>query len=439
MRENMTTFLKTTLFLLLFVLNLGFFEKKVQAQNDPEQLAKTLVETQQYAEALPYFDDLVHLYPADKELNYYLGMCLAETKQFTPQAKAALQTSMGEDTPMKSLYYLGQCFHAENNFNEALNYYSQFNEQAKNRVKRTTEVDHLIELCKQQVNPFSKPVGPTEIEPKKVEEPTNSIAKEDPEEFIIPSELKDSLINFQINSNIKYLNIDQFKSKSSLAAYTQAWQAEKESNDILEKTNALREKYNSAFAGEKEEIANKILVLEKEAYNKNKEISESYANARRDEMNYWDQADPATIQAFSEKIRSMEDSIQQEKEKARIELLEAQKPVVLPNSFVKNSLPEQAVPVDQGVIYKIQLGAYSKTPPDWVERLFKKLAVIRRIDQYTDDNGVTVYTVGELKSYNDALQMQSQVRTEGVKDAFVAAYQNGKRISVKEARKITEE
>jgi hypothetical protein len=65
--------------------------------------------------------------------------------------------------------------------------------------------------------------------------------------------------------------------------------------------------------------------------------------------------------------------------------------------------------------------------------------VIRRIDEYTDAKGVTVYTVGELKSYEDALQMQSQVRMEGVKDAVVAAYLNGKRIPVNEARKISEQ
>lgn len=147
----------------------------------------------------------------------------------------------------------------------------------------------------------------------------------------------------------------------------------------------------------------------------------------------------ASIRAFVEEIRTMEDSISQARELERRKVLEASKPIVLPDSLVENLTPEEPVAASTGITYRIQIGAYSRTPPDWVQRLFKKLSVIRRIDQYTDDNGVTVYTVGELKSYQDALQMQSQVRTEGVSDAFIAAYKDGERIPLKQARQITGE
>lgn len=442
MRENMTTSLKTTTFLLLFVLLAGSLTKNAHAQNDSEQLAKDLVENEQFAKALPYFQDLVNLYPQDKELNYYLGMCLVETEQFTPQAKEALQISLGKDTPPKSFYYLGQCFHAENNFAQALDYYNQFDDKARSRVKRTTELERMIEFCEQEINPFPAPrqleKKPETIEEESAEE-TGTIATEKPKDIEIPKGLKDSLINFQINSSIKYLKIDQFHNASSLQAYIQAWQAEQELNELLEKTNKLREEYNEAFAEDKETIASRILSLEKEAYQRNQTINQNYFEARQNENAFWNEASPKTIQAFTNKINAMEDSIWQAREAKRIKDMEARKPVILPDSLVKNLLPEKPVTEDKGIIYKIQIGAYSKAPPGWVQDLFKKLRVIRRIDQYTDENGVTVYTVGELKSYKDALQMQSQVRTEGVKDAFVAAYKNGERISVNEAKKITEE
>ena len=432
----MTTSLKTTSFLLLFVLISAFFTKSTQAQNDPEQLAKDFVENGNYSEALPYFEDLVHLYPQDKELNYYLGMCLVETENFSQQARNALQIALGDDTPAKSFYYLGQCFHAENNFSEALQYYQQYDKEAKKREKRSTRIEELIELCEQQVNPF--PVPEEEI----TEEQEETAAPEEeliPEVVEIPTGLADSLINFQVNATIKYLNIDQFNSKNSLNAFVKAWQAEQNLNNIQEQTSRLRNAYKTALASNKNKIAEQILQLEKETYQQTHTINQFYAEARALEKTYWDGQSAQSIQDFALQIRQMEDSIRHAREQKRIEKLEAQKPLVLPDSLVKTMLPEEPVVVDKGVVYKIQIGAYSKTPPDWVQRLYKKLAIIRRIDQYTDEKGVTVYTVGELKSYNDALQMQSQVRTEGVKDAFIAAYQDGQRISVQEARKISDE
>jgi|TARA_R110002050_G_scaffold53783_5_gene122161 tetratricopeptide (TPR) repeat protein len=434
---NKTTFLKTTSFLLLFVLNPVFFGKTVQAQSDPEQLAKDLAEKGQYAEAIPYFEDLVHLYPADKELNYYLGMCLVENEQFTQQARTALQTSLGKETPDKSLYYLAQCFHSENNFSEALNYYRQYDDEARAREKRRTKLDELVGLCERQINPFPEPV--VEIAEEKTKEEPEAVPEIQSEDVEIPAGLEDSLIQFQVNSRIKYLKIDQFKHASALQAFIRAWKAEQELQGMVNETSRLREEYNDAFATEKEDIANAILVLERETYAKSQEVSRNYTEARRSEMDFWDQADPASIRAFVEEIRTMEDSISQARELERRKVLEASRPIVLPDSLVENLIPEEPVAASTGITYRIQIGAYSRTPPDWVQRLFKKLSVIRRIDQYTDDNGVTVYTVGELKSYQDALQMQSQVRTEGVSDAFIAAYKDGERIPLKQARQITGE
>lgn len=452
MRQNMTTFLKTTSFLLLFVLFSGLSVHTAIAQDDPELIAKDLVENGQYAKALPYFKDLVRLYPSDKVLNYYLGMCLAETEQFSATTKKALETSLGDNTPKKSLYYLGECFQAENNFPEALNYYQQFDDQAKNREKRDTRLDELIKLCQEKINPFTNTVAKQKQEEKDTssevvpqEIPTDTIAvtapapiQEKPNRVEIPEGLEDSLINFQVNSDIQYLKISQFKNPTSLKAFILAWQDQQELKQLLRQASQLRAEYDTVVADRKQAVANKILSLEKKTYAKNQKINQKYEEARKDERSYWSQASPETIKAFSDRVNFMQDSILQAKKEVRIKKLEAEKPVILPDSLVKAMTPEQVAPVDNGVTYKIQIGAYSKTPPDWVQRLFKKLSVIRRIDKYTDNKGVTVYTVGELKSYKDALQMQSQVRQEGVKDAFVAAYKNGERIPLTEARKIAE-
>ncbi|HKJ43099.1 MAG TPA: tetratricopeptide repeat protein [Sunxiuqinia sp.] len=452
MYKNKSSTLKTILFLLLFGPAFGFFTESVQAQNDPELIAKNLVENGQYNKAIPYFEDLVRLYPKDKVLNYYLGMCLAETEQFSKETKKALEISLGENTPVKSLYCLGQYYHAQSDFSQAIKYYQQFDDKARRRDKRDTQLDELMKQAREKINPFPQPIvqkapKPKEEETQSTTTDTSKIATAQPDSAItappkvvaIPEILKDTIINFQVNSSIKYLKASQFQKQASLQAFIKAWKGEQELQELLDKTNQLRETYDSAQAGPKADLANQILELEKQQYAKHQSINKNYNQARMLENRYWQTANPDSVNAFTDRIHTMEDSIHQAKETVRINQLEAEKPKVLPDSLAKTLLPEKPQTIDNGITYKIQIGAYSKTPPDWVQRLFKKLSVIRKIDHYTDDNGVTVYTVGELKSYDDALQMQSQVRLEGVKDAFIAAYKNGERIPVKEARKLSKE
>jgi hypothetical protein len=74
--------------------------------------------------------------------------------------------------------------------------------------------------------------------------------------------------------------------------------------------------------------------------------------------------------------------------------------------------------------------------PTSVKRLFDKLSLIRKIDNYTDDRGVVVYTTGNLVNLEDAMTMLKQVQQEGVEDAIIAAYFKGKRIPLTEAKAL---
>jgi hypothetical protein len=65
---------------------------------------------------------------------------------------------------------------------------------------------------------------------------------------------------------------------------------------------------------------------------------------------------------------------------------------------------------------------------------FKNIAMLRKVENYIDDKGVVVYTTGNLTTYDDALVMLNQIKQEGVKDAIIAAYQNGKRITLEQAK-----
>ena len=52
------------------------------------------------------------------------------------------------------------------------------------------------------------------------------------------------------------------------------------------------------------------------------------------------------------------------------------------------------------------------------------------------DDGLTIYSVGKFKDYASAEKVKSEVQAQGITDAFVAPYNNGKRISLEEARKL---
>ena len=88
------------------------------------------------------------------------------------------------------------------------------------------------------------------------------------------------------------------------------------------------------------------------------------------------------------------------------------------------------------VVFKIQIGKYNTQLPESTKSC-SKISVLRKIDQYTDENNYIVYTIGELTNIKDAVKLQNQIRQESVKDAFVIAIKDGKRIPLNEALKLT--
>ena len=65
------------------------------------------------------------------------------------------------------------------------------------------------------------------------------------------------------------------------------------------------------------------------------------------------------------------------------------------------------------------------------------MSKLRKIDKFTDPKKFVVYTVGSFKHYADATKMKDQLLLEGMKGSFVVAYQNGLKIPVVQALKIT--
>jgi tetratricopeptide (TPR) repeat protein len=87
--------------------------------------------------------------------------------------------------------------------------------------------------------------------------------------------------------------------------------------------------------------------------------------------------------------------------------------------------------------FKVQIGSFKN---DLRSTAFRKASIkiskLMKIDRYTDSRNNFIYTVGSLQNYQEACNLKDQMVSEGIKDAFVAAFLNGERIKVNEAIKI---
>jgi hypothetical protein len=463
-------------------------------QPDKLTVAIQYFNEEKFGAALPVFSKLCYDLPYDYLIKYYYGACLVETGNFGLDAEKNLVLASSSEVPVKVNYYLGRLYHGRGDWNNAQRFYNRFRNNAAAPEIADMKVDDLIQLCYREINPFisekADSLMNTGIQGKsnKKENAKTTLIQPPADTANIPvssgfnkesdkvltqgkepvihntSETMDTIpevsvnqearmtmsvkdtteaetirekpepvkyIDFQINDKVTYLVEEMFHVAEAKNEFRIAVGKETLLDSLLGVVQQLRKQYHlNVKPWIRDSLAARIQNLEYQNLVLKTEIDQHYFQSRKLEQDWWNKADYSSLDAYT----SWKDSLMQRR---NVQVIPEIKPVIIntPDSVVvKGSVDSTAVTPelkpDSGLVYKIQIGAYNKGIPTQRKLQFQRLEKIRIIETLSLEQGVTVYTTGNLKNFDDALKLQAQIRLEGIKDAFVIAIRNGKKVTL---------
>ncbi|MCD4681209.1 MAG: hypothetical protein K8S00_12565, partial [Bacteroidales bacterium] len=87
------------------------------------------------------------------------------------------------------------------------------------------------------------------------------------------------------------------------------------------------------------------------------------------------------------------------------------------------------------VRFMVQIAAFREDMPlGMIDMYFKSLNII--ISKHSNNEGMTVYTAGSFPDYASAEEYRNVIIERGIKDAFVVAYANQRRIPIQQALQL---
>ncbi len=130
------------IFLLLSSLLFAQTEAEMKVQADK------FFDNEQYLEATPLYLRLLALQPKDVQYNYKYGTCLLFNSNYKSGAIKYLNYAVNNDPDIvpEAYYFLGKALHFNYQFNDAIKYYSQYNEK-KAKATKQFDADREIQMC----------------------------------------------------------------------------------------------------------------------------------------------------------------------------------------------------------------------------------------------------------------------------------------------------
>jgi len=105
--------------------------------------------------------------------------------------------------------------------------------------------------------------------------------------------------------------------------------------------------------------------------------------------------------------------------------------VVEPDSSATDKPPDQAAQTTPQVVFKVQIGTAGKQLP----KDAPAFNGLKNVGFYRHD-GLIKYTIGNEKTFDDALPLLELAKQKGVKGPFIIAFINGERVTVEEAKAV---
>ena len=409
-----------------------------------ESLAIEYFKDANYEKALPIFTRLINKSPGNAMYNYYYGVCLLKNNQFDTATKEALLNAVVDKTPSNSNFYLANYFHALGNWSEAMDFYKRY--KGSNQEKRALSYEKFVEMCSKHINPFTVSKG----DAKNIFVDTLKAPPAQPDEktFPIPDSLRKEWFNFQINSQLTYHGISDFKSEAAKILFAKAWIATGKNDSIVRNTDVLRKAHEETNnVTTRIALVQRIVDAEQQSYQLLRDREKYFEQARVKESGYWEKAGADSMANFIKEIADRENNRNERilNEKKKVDAVPIPVVVEMPADKLKNEdaepdklpvEPDVQTAVKDNIVFKVQIGSFlnGRLTPGF-KAVYTRLSKFRKIDKYTDAKKFVVYTVGNFTDYKDATLLKNQLILEGAKGAFLAAYKNGERISIAKVMK----
>lgn len=400
-----------------------------------EALAIEYFKEKNYEKALPIFTQLINKSPDNAMYNYYYGVTLLKNNRYNTATKEALLNAVVDRTPSNSNFYLGNYFHALENWSEAIDFYKRY--EGSNQERRELEYDKYIDLCMKRINPFMVDKG----DEKNVFVDTIKVPVSLPDEknFPIPDSLKVEWFNFQINSQLIYHSITDFRSEAAKILFTKAWIATGKNDSIVRNTDVLRKAHEETHnVTTRIGLVQRIVDAEQQSYQLLRDREKYFEQARVKEAGYWEKTGADAMITFINEIAEREKTRGERllNEMKKVEVAPTEVPVAI--LVIDNPEPEKK-PMSEdnqssnqkNVVFKVQIGSFlnGKLTPAF-KTMYNKLSKFRKIDKYTNAKKYVVYTIGNFTDYKDASLLKNQLIMEGAKGAFLAAFKNGEKVPI---------
>ncbi|HKL66736.1 MAG TPA: tetratricopeptide repeat protein, partial [Bacteroidales bacterium] len=403
-----------------------------------------------YKIALKHFRALLAEYPADPVYMYYTGACMIETGEDISEAgllvKNATDKSSGlRPVPHKAWYYLGRYHQLRGNYQDAIEAYDYFRDNARRRVVKKLEIERLISKCENGEPSYAKATD--DGAGGREQGAGRAVLKEE-------GELQDTVMTGDTISK-PLVNVDSPGERYEQLA-NEALEYQYRSDSLLRLADRYRESLPAMAETDRQTVNTKILSLENLAFEYQRKADKKYREAAAMAMDNFDsQKMPSPEDKISEKKTVSEEHEglpgQNEEGQEVDSLTVREEEVQADTSIVPDTEPEPVlvvfsdnfdqggeIPVNpelpEGLIYRIQVAAFRNPKQPGFFKGLGPVSIYR-----PENSDINFYFIGMFRSKELAGDALVKVRKKGFEDAFILALAGGERISMEKAAELESE